>query len=79
MSEVIIVAKKTMKETMNEMKNENETLRKQLASIPALEQQLAKMQLTQRLLEQHANAVMAASQNLLRDIEALNKAAGGQE
>jgi hypothetical protein len=75
---VIIVAKKTMKETMKEMKEENEVLKAQLAAIPALEQQLAKMQLTQRLLEQHANTVIAASQALLRDVEALNKAAGGQ-
>lgn len=73
------MAKKTMKETMNDMKNENETLKKQLTAIPALEQQLAKMQLTQRLLEQHANAVMQATQALVRDIDALNKAAGGQE
>ena len=44
----------------------------------ALEQQLARMQLTQSLLEKHANTVMQASQALLRDIEALNKASGGQ-
>jgi len=72
------VAKKTMKETLKDRKEETEVLKAQLAAIPALEQQLAKMQLTQRLLEQHANTVIAASQALLRDMEALNKAAGGQ-
>jgi len=67
------------KRTLADIKKENDELKAAAARVPELEQHMAKMQLTTRLLEQHANTVMAASQNLLRDIEALNKAAGGQE
>jgi thiamine monophosphate kinase len=66
------------KRTLAEIKKENDELKARAEMASALEQQLARMQLTQSLLEKHANAVMQASQALLRDIEALNKASGGQ-
>lgn len=67
------------KKTLADIKKENDELRANAARVPELERQIAKMQLTQSLLERHANSVMQASQALLRDIEALNKASGGQE
>jgi|TARA_Y100001951_G_scaffold102700_1_gene109892 hypothetical protein len=66
------------KRTLAEIKKENDELKARAEMASALEQQLARMQLTQSLLEKHANTVMQASQALLRDIEALNKASGGQ-
>lgn len=67
------------KKTLADIKKENDELRANAARVPELERQIARMQLTQSLLERHANSVMQASQALLRDIEALNKASGGQE
>jgi len=67
------------KRTLADIKKENDELKAAAARALQLEQQIAKMQLTQSLLEKHANTVMQASQALLRDIEALNKASGGQE
>tara|TARA_Y100000004_G_scaffold129816_1_gene146383 strand:- start:215 stop:424 length:210 start_codon:yes stop_codon:yes gene_type:complete len=67
------------KKTLAEIKKENDELKASAARVPELERQIARMQLTQSLLERHANTVMQASQALLRDIEALNKASGGQE
>lgn len=67
------------KKTLADIKKENDELKANAARVPELERQIAKMQLTQSLLERHANSVMQASQALLRDIEALNKASGGQE
>ena len=66
------------KRTLAEIKKENDELKARAEMASALEQQLARMQLTQSLLEKHANTVMQASQALLRDLEALNKASGGQ-
>ncbi len=66
------------KRTLAEIKKENDELKARAEMASALEQQLARMQLTQSLLEKHANTVMQASQALLRDIEALNEASGGQ-
>ena len=66
------------KKTLADIKKENDELKAAAARVPELEQQMARMQLTQSLLERHANTVMQASQALLRDIEALNKASGGQ-
>lgn len=66
------------KRTLADIKKENDELKASAARVPELERQIAKMQLTQSLLERHANTVMQASQALLRDIEALNKASGGQ-
>ena len=66
------------KSTLADIKKENDELKAAAARVPELEQQMARMQLTQSLLERHANTVMQASQALLRDIEALNKASGGQ-
>jgi len=66
------------KRTLADIKKENDELKAAAARVPELEQQMARMQLTQSLLERHANTVMQASQALLRDIEALNKASGGQ-
>ena len=66
------------KKTLAEIKKENDELKASAARVPELERQIARMQLTQSLLERHANTVMQASQALLRDIEALNKASGGQ-
>lgn len=67
------------KRTLADIKKENDELKANAARVPELERQIARMQLTQSLLERHANSVMQASQALLRDIEALNKASGGQE
>jgi hypothetical protein len=67
------------KKTLADIKKENDELKANAARVPELERQIARMQLTQSLLERHANSVMQASQALLRDIEALNKASGGQE
>tara|TARA_R100000278_G_scaffold69438_1_gene55031 strand:- start:356 stop:565 length:210 start_codon:yes stop_codon:yes gene_type:complete len=67
------------KRTLADIKKENDELKASAARVPELERQIARMQLTQSLLERHANSVMQASQALLRDIEALNKASGGQE
>lgn len=67
------------KRTLADIKKENDELKANAARVPELERQIARMQLTQSLLERHANTVMQASQALLRDIEALNKASGGQE
>ena len=53
-------------------------MRAKAARVTELEQHIAKMQLATSLLERHANTVMQASQALLRDIDALNKASGGQ-
>tara|TARA_Y100001937_G_scaffold22167_2_gene31563 strand:- start:11189 stop:11398 length:210 start_codon:yes stop_codon:yes gene_type:complete len=66
------------KRTLADIKKENDELKAAAARVPELEQQMARMQLTQSLLERHANTVIQASQALLRDIEALNKASGGQ-
>ena len=66
------------KKTLADIKKENDELKAKAEMVPALEQQLAKMQLTQRLLETYSNTVLSAGQALLRDIEALNKASGGQ-
>ena len=66
------------KRTLADIKKENDELKANAARVPELERQIARMQLTQSLLERHANTVMQASQALLRDIEALNKASGGQ-
>ena len=67
------------KRTLADIKKENDELKASAARVPELERQIARMQLTQSLLERHANSVMQASQALLRDIEALNKASGGLE
>lgn len=67
------------KRTLADIKKENDELKAAAARVPELEQHIAKMQLTTSLLERHANTVMQATQALLRDIEALNKASGGQK
>ena len=67
------------KRTLADIKKENEELRAKAARVTELEQHIAKMQLATSLLERHANTVMQASQALVRDIDALNKASGGQD
>tara|TARA_R110002051_G_scaffold179232_1_gene249025 strand:+ start:345 stop:578 length:234 start_codon:yes stop_codon:yes gene_type:complete len=55
--------------------NNNSVLQNQ---IDALEKALAKQQLQIQILEQYANAVLNSGQQLLSNIEALNKTSGDE-
>ena len=63
-----------MSKTKTELEAENQTLRAQVEQAEMLEKQIAKQQLQLQLLEQYANVVMGAGQQLISNIEALNKA-----
>ena len=67
-----------MSKTKTELEAENQTLRAQVEQAEMLEKQIAKQQLQLQLLEQYANAVMGAGQQLISNIEALNKASSDE-
>lgn len=67
-----------MSKTKTELEAENQTLRAQVEQAEMLEKQIAKQQLQLQLLEQYANVVMGAGQQLISNIEALNKASSDE-
>ena len=67
-----------MSKTKTELEAENQTLRTQVEQAEMLEKQIAKQQLQLQLLEQYANTVMGAGQQLISNIEALNKASSDE-
>ena len=71
-----------MSKTKVELEAEKERLMEhwevQKAQTEKLEKQVARQQLQLQLLEQYANTVMGAGQQLISNIEALNKASSDQ-
>ena len=71
-----------MSKTKVELEAEKERLMEhwevQKAQTEKLEKQVARQQLQLQLLEQYANTVMGAGQQLISNIEALNKASSDE-
>ena len=65
-----------MSKTKTELEAENKELRAQVERADLLERQVARQQLQLQLLEQYANTVLAAGNQLMSNIEALNTASG---
>ena len=67
-----------MSKTKTELEAENAALKAQVERVEMLEKQVARQQLQLQLLEQYANTVMGAGQQLISNIDALNKASGDE-
>ena len=67
-----------MSKTKVELEAENAALKAQVERAEMLEKQVARQQLQLQLLEQYANTVMGAGQQLISNIEALNKASSDE-
>lgn len=67
-----------MSKTKVELEAENAALKAQVERTEMLEKRVAKQQLQLQLLEQYANTVIGAGQQLISNIEALNKASSDE-
>ena len=67
-----------MSKTKTELEAENAALKTQVERVEMLEKHVARQQLQLQLLEQYANTVMGAGQQLISNIEALNKASSDE-